>query len=713
VGADEAARGAASYQTILWRYLSRVTLAGQVYAWVFAVWKVVAVPSAYPVWFAIGFPGALGVLTIGFAVEHVRGRVGRLWVAGYVWICVIGLAAQPWLWRPDPQLILPPFDNLFAVGTAVAAGVLAFRRAVGLQILIGLLWLVLLTPIRGIATGLNVGLTTSLAAVACSAGVAIMDEALRAMAVADKRSALRSSLDRAGPGASLAELSWRDLVHGRVIAALLAAMHRGEGERSTAASMARMALADLSGVEAPRASFDEWVGRTARQLGLTLDITCAGETSGGGPASGLRSAVAEAMRNVARHSGQSMVRVTARLEPTRWAVSVSDPGQGYDTAARASIRRTNVSFRPWLAAGGSLRVTSQPGRGTTLNLTWTPDGDVHAPWIPRQQMLVAVLALVHTAYHVLMGFGGAVTDSAPFLVTTVGGVTLMGLTVLAMIRPRHGWTWSSVMTVVQVVLLATTTGDLTPSRLWYLAGVTGFAGALAYHGRWRPPAAMLAASFAAALVLEVVKGSPLPAILALAADYLGPAAGLAFAFLAALIQRARAAIRHDAMARAALAEAHLEAESQSQVLAAQNRHLIDVVVPALERLAAGEAVDPQRLAALEAACRDHINPTGTPSAGLALALIEARSRGIRVQLSLGRVPSAALEAAVIGLLARSDIVDLVITDDDSLTSVLARGVPSEACPVIASLLARLGGQVTTTALSSGCLVEIRAVEPQP
>ncbi|MGD9570522.1 MAG: ATP-binding protein [Thermoleophilia bacterium] len=84
--------------------------------------------------------------------------------------------------------------------------------------------------------------------------------------------------------------------------------------------------------------------------------------------------VQEAVTNIARHAAAERVLVRAHEEGGSLVVEVSDDGRGFDPAApRAGVAEGHLGLaaieeRARLA-GGTLRLASEPGRGTTLRVT--------------------------------------------------------------------------------------------------------------------------------------------------------------------------------------------------------------------------------------------------------------------------------------------------------------------------------------------------------
>ncbi|WUI03759.1 sensor domain-containing protein [Spirillospora sp. NBC_00431] len=107
----------------------------------------------------------------------------------------------------------------------------------------------------------------------------------------------------------------------------------------------------------------------AGPIPIELDIDAADETYGRAPAAVEAAAyfvVAEALTNIARHSGARHGWVTVRREPARLTITVRDDGKGGADAGRGSglagIRRRVA------ALDGVTRIDSPDGGGTTLEV---------------------------------------------------------------------------------------------------------------------------------------------------------------------------------------------------------------------------------------------------------------------------------------------------------------------------------------------------------
>jgi signal transduction histidine kinase len=81
----------------------------------------------------------------------------------------------------------------------------------------------------------------------------------------------------------------------------------------------------------------------------------------------------EAIRNVAAHAGAEHVDIEVTRNDASLTLRVSDDGRGFDQAAVADRREQGHLGLVMLgdlaqSAGGSLRIISEPGDGTTIEL---------------------------------------------------------------------------------------------------------------------------------------------------------------------------------------------------------------------------------------------------------------------------------------------------------------------------------------------------------
>ena len=92
----------------------------------------------------------------------------------------------------------------------------------------------------------------------------------------------------------------------------------------------------------------------------------------GAVADQLAACVGEALRNIGRHAGTGEAEVTV-TGGSGWAVvKITDRGRGFDPAATPPSRRgirESITGR-MLAAGGQAAISSRPGAGTTVTISW-------------------------------------------------------------------------------------------------------------------------------------------------------------------------------------------------------------------------------------------------------------------------------------------------------------------------------------------------------
>jgi signal transduction histidine kinase len=73
----------------------------------------------------------------------------------------------------------------------------------------------------------------------------------------------------------------------------------------------------------------------------------------------------EALQNVARHAQAKTVQIELKQNPDRLVLSVQDDGIGFEAAKVRGFGTVGMEER-LRQVGGVLRITSQPGKGTTL-----------------------------------------------------------------------------------------------------------------------------------------------------------------------------------------------------------------------------------------------------------------------------------------------------------------------------------------------------------
>lgn len=110
-------------------------------------------------------------------------------------------------------------------------------------------------------------------------------------------------------------------------------------------------------------------------IGATVDPKAAASEYPADAARALGAALAEALRNSIRHAGRGTRRaLSVTITPALVLVEVSDDGVGFDPAAVAPHRlgvAVSIRARMQQLPGGSAVITTGPGAGTRVTLSWT------------------------------------------------------------------------------------------------------------------------------------------------------------------------------------------------------------------------------------------------------------------------------------------------------------------------------------------------------
>jgi signal transduction histidine kinase len=83
----------------------------------------------------------------------------------------------------------------------------------------------------------------------------------------------------------------------------------------------------------------------------------------------------EALRNVSKHAGIATVEISLVADRGEIVLIIADSGAGFESASKTGLGLTSMRERAYLA-GGTLRVISAPGKGTSVH--------VHLPLARRQ-----------------------------------------------------------------------------------------------------------------------------------------------------------------------------------------------------------------------------------------------------------------------------------------------------------------------------------------
>jgi len=258
-------------------------------------------------------------------------------------------------------------------------------------------------------------------------------------------------------------------------------------------------------------------------------------------------AAMEALRNVSKHARASRAVVEVTRTGLTVHVTVTDDGVGFDADAPTTRRGVRSSIRQRMTeVGGGALITSKPGDGTTVHLSWTPRRTATERWVPG------------TGFSALEDFYPAATLVViPFLAVTLwsaiwispylahpwaGWVGSLGLVVtgaLAALRaPRSGLPgWASLALTVVAWSASALNGWALPDGteiplLYWTAGSA--AGVLVLQALFRPRWEMVVAGVGLVLVAAVacvVRAGVAATLTGFLACVLSPALALAAALV--------------------------------------------------------------------------------------------------------------------------------------------------------------------------------------
>jgi len=152
--------------------------------------------------------------------------------------------------------------------------------------------------------------------------------------------------------------------------------------RAIAMNLRPCALDHLGVVSAIRSLYRRWSG-VYGSIAVIEDINVADHDIPGSIATHLYRAVQEILSNVARHAQARQVLISLRIESRQLIVSIQDDGVGFQLDA---CERSNGHSALGLLglrgrtehSGGACKVTTAPGKGTTVRLQWPLDSHAAA-----------------------------------------------------------------------------------------------------------------------------------------------------------------------------------------------------------------------------------------------------------------------------------------------------------------------------------------------
>lgn len=346
-----------------------------------ATWYVVALSSrgvTPGMWTAIA---ALAAVTVGVGIRAPRLALGDL-DAVAVGLVAVGLQLA---WRSAPVVHVTPGQRcMVTTATTFAALAFASRRwgtvaialAVGAQVVTDVTVDGPLAAAAGLWPVLAAGIAAGVCVPALRTAAARADDA-----AADRRAA---AVDAATSAAEReAQRRLQGVLHDQIVSALRAISVAGvtEAEARSAARGAADAIerAPWAADEGTPADLVRGVHEAVAASGVAApgDVTSTSTVASlpvpGRVADATVAALAEVLRNVRRHARAQRVRVTLEAEGDGFSLTTSDDGVGFRASTNAESHGLRHSvIRRMESVGGRADVTSVPGRGTTIRLTWQP-----------------------------------------------------------------------------------------------------------------------------------------------------------------------------------------------------------------------------------------------------------------------------------------------------------------------------------------------------
>ncbi len=427
----------------------------------------------------------------------------------------------------------------------------------------------------------------------------------------------------------------------------------------------------------------------ARTLGLTPDILLAESAVDPSVREAVQGAAEEAIANVARHSGQQAVTIRGRVAGDGVHVVVSDPGRGFSMEAPAGAgTTTGISGEPatlrerqvggtgtatmrrrMASVGGSAEIDSAPGRGCTVTLhrpaTYggthpestaahsdprpTASASTGASYhgIPREPPPIrwtlrtfAPMIAIGSASMTLNLFMSVFSDVDVHYLwiswAAVGVIILLSSSLVTVRRRSRIWPFLVAGVVLVPAVLTANTADVhsTDWQYWYVGALTAAVAAIGFRWGLGPGIGAALAMLAGIVLVEALAGrasltpvtGPFPVLIGIA---------VVGGMLCRGLDSAAAAIMRATRERAAVRRRYAADQVRDAEISHRRSSLEDSVVPMLERLSRGAALDPatrEQCRLLEAAARDQLVAQPLVDADVARAVGAARRRGVVVVL---------------------------------------------------------------------------------
>ena len=379
----------------------------------------------------------------------------------------------------------------------------------------------------------------------------------------------------------------------------------------------------------------------AHDLGLHAMVAVRGTAAPARVAVALYAAGTEALVNAAKHSGVSDVLIEGTQGNRDVRVRIADEGRGFDRTkvppGRLGLSRSIPGHMS--SVGGSAAVTSAPGRGTEVLLTWREPSVESRPvavWDPSEAMPFSIVVAVWIAMEATTGAMHRTSIANGWLEFLGLATFALGAVLIVTCRGRH---LSLIGVIATLGALAVLIDAAVPSRypdggLWFAGATVPLVVALSLSDRRGHAWSLGGGGFAIVVVMCAARNA-----WDFEAGYEAGAQLLIFALLGTVVawslgtatDRVRSATKETARSRSAVRTSALRIEEGERRMGL----LTEVAIPLLRRIASGEVVtseDRRSCRQAEAATRDRLVADILVDGPVRAAAAEARERGARVML---------------------------------------------------------------------------------
>ncbi len=192
--------------------------------------------------------------------------------------------------------------------------------------------------------------------------------------VQDERNRVARQLhDDIGPALASLGLAVDVLVQTRSDSALSPQLRKMRQEITSLVERVRGTVADLR--RADTTTVMDHIHRIVTELGVDAPRVIVSidqrRAADGATAAEVGLVLVEAVRNAARHSGATVIRIEGEVDGDRGELVVSDNGDGFDPHLAYAGHFGLIGMEERAAAiGGDVTVSSRPGKGTLVKVTW-------------------------------------------------------------------------------------------------------------------------------------------------------------------------------------------------------------------------------------------------------------------------------------------------------------------------------------------------------